>query len=94
MVLATQAFDVAQELGDVLQDQSLLARDIAGSSCAVAGTVSSVRPPWLDKTTPSAPSSMARRASAGCVMPLSSRGKWVWLRSQATSSQSGARGRS
>lgn len=29
MVLATQAFDVAQELGDVLQDQSLLARDIA-----------------------------------------------------------------
>lgn len=29
MVLATQAFDVAQELGEVLQDQSLLARDIA-----------------------------------------------------------------
>ena len=55
------------------------------SASTVARQPSSCRPPWLETMTPLAPCSAASRASSGVMMPLTSTGSPVMLRSQLRS---------
>ena len=57
-----------------------------GSASIVAIAPSTWRPPWLDTRIPSMPASMARRASSGCRMPLSTIGSLVRSRRNGRSS--------
>ena len=61
--------------------------DDAGSASSVAIAPSTWRPPWLETTMPSMPSSTARRASSGWQMPLSRIGSFVRSRRNGRSSQ-------
>ena len=59
----------------------------SGRASIVAGTVSRLRPPWLETMSPATPSSTARPASATFITPFSSTGRRVSERSHAISCQ-------
>ena len=67
--------------------RSSIAATTSGSASSAAIERSTCRPPWVLTTTPSTPSSSARRASSGCSTPLSRIGSRVLDRSQARSAQ-------
>ena len=58
-----------------------------GSASMVAGTVSRLRPPWLETMIPATPALTARSASSGLSTPFSSSGILAKERSHSTSFQ-------
>ncbi len=62
----------------------------AGNSSTLGGSVSSVRPPWFETTSPAAPLPIARSASRGSVTPFTSTGSFVRAHSHSRSAQVGA----
>src|SRR5262249_10679984 len=65
----------------------LTSETTAGSTSIDAGSASNCRPPWFETQIPSMPSDTALAASAGCMTPLSTSGRFQRSRKRAISSQ-------